>query len=262
MADNSDKPAISIVMPSFQYGRYIGTAASSVLSETSVPVELVVQDAVSTDDTREILESFGSDRLRFHIEADGGQSDALNRALARSRGSWIGWLNADEYYLPGAIAAMYNFIGAHPEADVVYGDCLFVDANGKTLRLVPAHPFSPHVLKQYGCYISSCTTFVRRKALEDVGWDTSMRVAMDWDLWLTLAETAKFMYAPITVAAFRVHPGQITAKRLSPDALSEFQRIRRKHKIVPSTLGRTVAHAQHVALKTLSGAYLRQLHRA
>ena len=87
-------------------------------------------------------------------EPDEGQSDALNRGISRARGRWIAWLNADEFYLPDGLAALVRE-GDRTGADVIYGDTLFSDGDGRLTRLLPQHRFSPFVLRSYGCYIST-----------------------------------------------------------------------------------------------------------
>ena len=90
----------------------------------------------------------------WRSEPDEGQSDALNRALARARGRWIAWLNADEFYLPDGLAALGRE-GDRTGADVVYGDTLFVDGDGRLTRLLPQHRFIAVVLRSYGLFIST-----------------------------------------------------------------------------------------------------------
>lgn len=237
----------------------------SVAGQSYPGLQHVVQDGASTDGTAKLLAGLATahPELSYQVALDRGQSDALNRAAARADSDWFGWLNADEFYLPGAVAAAADVIASEPEVDVVYGDCVFVDASGGFLRLLPAHAFSRFTLRHYGCFIPSCATFVRRRALPDPSWDPRMRRAMDWNLWLSLASRgARFRYLPRPLAAFRVHDDQVTNTPKSHHAaeldlicatygLPRTARARR----VSRLLGRCV----HIAHKARNRGFLRQM---
>src|SRR4029077_1649623 len=110
-------------------------AIDSVSEQEGIRVEHIIQDGASTDGTVELLERMG-DRVDWVSEADEGQSDALNRGIRRARGRWIAWLNADEFYLPDGLRALVAE-GDRTGADVVYGDTLFSDGDGRPTRLLP-----------------------------------------------------------------------------------------------------------------------------
>ena len=94
-----NKALVSIVMPSYQQFRYLEEAVRSVLDQRDGAVELLVMDPGSTDGSRDLLlklhDEYG-DRLRLFFEPDEGQSDAVNKGLARARGNVLGWLNSDD----------------------------------------------------------------------------------------------------------------------------------------------------------------------
>jgi glycosyltransferase involved in cell wall biosynthesis len=253
---------LSILTPSRNYRRYLPDALKSVELQVEDEVEHVVVDGASTDGTIDLLQEW-SERIRFVSEPDEGQSDALNRAAAMSKGEWLGWLNADEFYLPGAFTALRMAARQLTDADVIYGDCCFVDQDGRLLRLVPQHPFDPRVLRWYGPYISSCATFIRATVLPDRGWDEALRRIMDWDLYLELYRRGvRFAYLPVPISVFRVHREQVTAVR---DASWEGERMRVRGRHGLATRSRTARAlyfaglVQHGLGKLTSGAYQRQL---
>jgi glycosyltransferase involved in cell wall biosynthesis len=247
-------------MPSYNYERFIVDAVESVIrQETSVEFELVVQDGLSTDGTADTLQRvFRDPRLHVVTEEDAGQSDALNKALRRSEGDIIGWLNADEFYLPGSLEAIRKAAVENPDCDVFIGDCIFVDEAGRFIRLRPAHKFSFFTLRTYGCFVSSCATFIRRDALSSDPWDTTLRRSMDWDLWLTLGRRRKFHYLAQPLAAFRVHGDQVTNVPESVDH-EEFARLAQKHGFVMNRSNKFFGRILHKFLKLIDGAYFRQL---
>ena len=105
MNNGKPLPLVSIVMPSLNQGQYIEAAVMSVLEQSWRRLELVVQDGGSSDETLAILQRIsGQDsRLKYSSSPDSGPAQALNRALAKTKGTIIGWLNADDLYTPGAL---------------------------------------------------------------------------------------------------------------------------------------------------------------
>lgn len=262
----SGQPVIAVLTPSRNYRGFLEDAVLSVAGQSFPGLEHVIQDGASSDGSDRLLAELAMrhPRMSCQVLSDDGQSDALNRAAARSTSDWLGWLNADEFYLPGAVAAAAEVFATKPEVDVVYGDCAFVDASGRFLRLLPAHNFSRFALRHYGCFIPSCATFIRRGVLPNPGWEPRMRRLMDWNLWLSLAsQGARFQYLPRALAAFRVHSAQVTSRPKALDT-AEFELLRARHALptrvearcVFSSLGRAV----HMALKVRTGGYVRQVH--
>jgi glycosyltransferase involved in cell wall biosynthesis len=201
---------VSVLTGSLNYGRFIEDAILSVLRQTDLSVQHVVQDGGSLDETVEVLTRFGG-RIDWSSSSDAGQSDALNKALARATGRWIAWLNADEFYLPGGLASLVR-TGEQSGADVIYGESVFVDQAGRIERLLAPYRFSARLLRIYGPYISSCSVIIRRSALGEDPWDVGIRRVMDWDLYMTLAKRgANFKHTLYPVGAFRLHPAQVTS---------------------------------------------------
>src|SRR4051794_28250527 len=126
-------PSLSILTPSFGYGRFIGAAIDSCATQGIDDYEHIVQDSCSTDETDAVVTGRADRHLTYVREKDAGQSDGLNRALARATGEWIGWLNADEYLLPGTFQAVLE-AAAGPVGDVITGDCLLVGAAVQALQ--------------------------------------------------------------------------------------------------------------------------------
>jgi glycosyltransferase involved in cell wall biosynthesis len=250
---------LSILSPSYNYGRFLDDALRSVRAQGEV--EHVVVDGGSTDETVDLLAAAPSNVV-WRSEPDRGQSDALNKALALSSGDWIGWLNVDEFYLPGAFESLAEALARRPDADLVHGDAVFVDPDGRLRRLVGQHPPSRRVLRWNRCYISSCAAFIRRGALPPGGWDVGLRTVMDWDLYLRLERRgARFAYIPRPLAAFRVHPQQVTAAPLPWDSC-ERELLRQRYDLpngLPGRLASRAGQLEHRALKLVTGTYLREL---
>jgi len=203
-------PRFSIVMPTYNHGRWIETALRSIFDQGvgGADLELLVMDAMSTDETPEILERF-RDRIVWHRRKDKGQADAINQGLALARGEIVAWLNSDDTYLPGAFARVEAAFAADPALDFVYGDALEIDEHGGILT---PNLFTEDCVRERFYYshdyICQPTLFVRRGALARVG---PLRADLRWFLdyqWLTrfFAAGLRGQRLPHFLAANRDHP--------------------------------------------------------
>ncbi|MFN8379627.1 MAG: glycosyltransferase family 2 protein, partial [Anaerolineae bacterium] len=162
-------PLVSIVVPSYQQGRYIRDTLDSILSQDFTDLECIVMDGGSTDETVAVLQSITDPRLMWVSEPDRGQSHAINKGLARATGAILSYLNSDDLLRPGAVTAVVRYFGQHPEADLVYGDMDHVDGEGATFETVIAAPFDlPDTLAGRNS-VNQPGTFWRREVGERVG---------------------------------------------------------------------------------------------
>ncbi|MGH9665352.1 MAG: glycosyltransferase, partial [Bryobacteraceae bacterium] len=114
------RPRVSVVTPCLNAARYLEETILSVLAQDYAPVEYIVIDGGSTDNTPEILERY-KHRLRYESRPDSGAADAINRGFTLASGDIFAYLNADDTYLPGAIAAAVRAFDENAGAAVVYG---------------------------------------------------------------------------------------------------------------------------------------------
>lgn len=207
---------ISVVMPVRNQRRFIAQAVDSVLAQSTprAALELVVIDGQSDDGTLEWLQAYEDPRLRIFSAPDSGPAQAVNRGLARIRGTLVGWLNADDYYTPGAIARAVEYFEQHPDYLAVYGEGLHVDANGETLGVYPTRlPHTRRAAFADGCFICQPTVFFRRTfAVLNGPLDETLKAAFDFDWWLRAFKTlqARIGYLPEIQACSRLHPDSIT----------------------------------------------------
>jgi len=205
-------PSLSIVTPSFNQAQFLEQTLRSVLEPGYPALEHQVMDGGSTDGSVELLRDWSSrhPQLRFVSEKDGGQSAALNAGFARTSGEIIGWINSDDFYAPGALHAAGRFFAAHPEVDWLCGRCAIVDAQGREQRGL-ATRYKDLLLRHYSRrwlflenFISQPAVFFRRRLLERVGpLDESYRYAMDYHLWLRMAEVSRPAFLDAQLASFR-----------------------------------------------------------
>lgn len=226
----ADRPLLSVLMPSFNSERFIGEAVASALA-LGDDIEIVIQDGGSNDGTAAVIERLADPRIKFRSEPDLGQSDALNRALARARGQWIGWLNSDDVYISDGSSKLGTLLDS--SHDFVYGDMDTIDAAGARIKHYRAsRPFTLRNLLRYGCFINCSAGFYRAETLRAAGGlDPSLHYVMDYELLLRLAARGvRTRYVPVDVMSLRRHEATKTTQgHASPAFLQEAREIQRPY---------------------------------
>lgn len=209
---------ISIVTPSFNQGRFIGKCLESVCAQRgNFRVEHIVLDNCSTDETEQALAHYqthhGDVDVRIFVEPDGGQTAAINKGFSLATGDIICWLNTDEWYEPEVLSSIAAFFNRHPEVDVVFGNCNFVDTSGQVVKRKREFFFSQSMLLYYGCYIPSCATFIRRTVIQSgLFLSPEFKVTMDFDWYVRIAKAGyRFAHMPVTLAIFTWHENNISS---------------------------------------------------
>jgi hypothetical protein len=224
-------PRISIVMPSFNHGRYIEHSLLSVLNQNYPNLELIVMDGGSTDGTRAILERYDNEICHWRSERDQGQSDALNKGFALASGEILGWLNSDDLYCPAAFEFAAQIFQSHPEVQVIYGDWFWVGLDNQVLRRYFALPYSRTQLITEGVFAMAQAMFWRKALHERFGqFDLRLHYTMDYEMLLrfaTIAGRRGFYCTHQPLGCFRLNPGQKTGT-LGPMVGDEHQLIAEK----------------------------------
>jgi glycosyltransferase involved in cell wall biosynthesis len=175
----------SIVTPSFRNSEWLKLCIASVADQQGVEHEHIVQDAGSDDGTLDWLPQDA--RVRAFVEKDSGMYDAVNRGLRRATGDLFAYLNCDEQYLPGALAAVAEYFASHPAVDVVVADIVVVDRQGNYLcHRYALTPWWAHVWTRFN--VSTSALFFRRREIEQHGlfFDDRWRYLGDF-FWLEAA---------------------------------------------------------------------------
>lgn len=203
-------------MPSFNQAAFIEAAIESVLAQAYPKLELVVQDGGSDDGTLDILarKSAEDPRLRWRSEPDDGPVQAINRALARSRGTVIGWLNSDDLYRPGAVRRAVDVLCHSESMIMVYGHGDHIDETGEFLARYPTlEPGAGIEAFHAGCFICQPTVFFRRTLYALLGpLNERYRASFDLEYWLRLfsAFPDRVGFVDSVQAALRLHDACIT----------------------------------------------------
>lgn len=191
---NNSQPLVSVVTPSYNSGRYLEECIRSVLDQDYPYVEHIIQDGDSTDNTKRILKKYQilqyQHRLKIFSEPDMGQSDGLNRAIQKSKGDIILVLNADDILLPHAVSWAVENMAKYPNVGVIYGDAYIINENGEIINIYSAKNYSFEELLCVELVPPSQAAFIRRKALEKVGFwaDSTLDTCPDYEMWVRIAQ--------------------------------------------------------------------------
>jgi len=213
---------ISIVTPSHNARRYLEETGRSILSQAGpFDLEWIVTDGGSTDGTLDFVREIASadPRVRWLSEPDRGQSDAINKGLAMATGDVVAWLNADDLYTEGALAAVAATFKNNPATQWLTGRYEIIDAGGKVIRSAVAR-YKERTLRRYTYrallrenFISQPAVFWRREFGEKVGpLDESLHYTMDYDLWLRMGRECDPLFLDRVLARFRLHGGSKTGQ--------------------------------------------------
>jgi len=202
-----DVPKISIITPSYNQGQFLEETILSVLNQNYPNLEYIIMDGGSTDNSVEIIKKY-EDRLAYWVsKPDKGQTEAINKGFRRSRGDILSWLNSDDLLLPGALSAVAQCFGKHPEAGFVYGDYQMIDQAGRVLfqRLVTEYDFG--VLVYGRSLMTQPATFFRNSVIEQIGHlDERFDFCMDLEFWIRAAvQGIVFQSLRVPLAANRLH---------------------------------------------------------
>lgn len=200
---NNTRPHVSVVIPAYNSAAFLSIAITSVRAQGRRDVEIVVVDDGSTDETLAVLQTLAGDDLRVLQQANAGPAAARNHGIRQSRGEWVAFLDADCYWLPGKLTAQLAVAG--DEAGFVYTGSLLVDEQGHTMAARPA-VVRDHLVEGliWGNLLSTSSVMARRAALLAVGgFDETLRIGEDWDLWLRLAARYEVRCAPEPLMAER-----------------------------------------------------------
>lgn len=208
-------PLVTVVTPSFNQAGFLEETIHSVLNQTYPNVEYIIIDGGSSDGSLEIIKKYASRLANWISEKDRGQTDAINKGFALAKGEVLAWLNSDDSLLPNAIEEAVSYLSEHPDTGMVYGDANYIDKKSKVIGKFPSAETDLIRLRRGFVHIPQQASFFRKSLWEQVGpLDPEFFFAMDYDLWVRLAERSELKYLPRTWANFRLHAD---AKTISAD---------------------------------------------
>ena len=215
--NNDSSPFLSVVIATFNYGRFLEAAIKSVLAQGRSDVELIVVDGGSTDNTVDIIKKYEDKISWWCSEPDKGQSDAFNKGFSHSHGQYLTWLNADDLLLPGTVDAVESSLRRCAAASWATGNFLRFESSSGRIIQVPWGPHRwPFCFQKTGYPVPAFgpTTFWSRKAYIEVGGiDETLHYTMDVEYWKRLTMNGqKLVRVNHCCWAFRMHEESKTAE--------------------------------------------------
>jgi glycosyltransferase involved in cell wall biosynthesis len=227
----TDLPAISIVTPSYQHGRFLEWTLRSVLRQGYPKLEYVVMDGGSTDETAGILKRYESQLTHVESAPDRGQADAVARGFLHTQGEIMAYLNSDDVLAPGALEFAGRYFANNPQVDAIYSHRVFIDDANlvETYWILPEH--RDWMMKRWD-YIPQETCFWRRHIYDEAGGiDPSFQFALDYDLFVRFMRLGRMERVNRFLGAFRRHAASKTATLVEGSVHPEVARVRRDHRI-------------------------------
>ncbi|WP_303286335.1 glycosyltransferase [Marinobacter sp. SS8-8] len=216
---------VSVVTPTYNRARFLPDAVTSVLSQTFGDLQLIIVDDGSDDNTRDVLAPFLADRrVRYVYQKNQGQSHARNLALKQATGDCIAFLDSDDVWAPDKLEKQLAVLQANPGVDIVHGDEATIDEQGKVISFENMKRYSGRITRYLLAdnSVSITTALVRRRCFDEMGgFDTSVGVADDYELWLRFSARYCYQYEPGIVASYRVMADQISSDKRRRFAANE-----------------------------------------
>lgn len=211
------EPLVSILMPTYNRASYLNEAIDSVLDQTYRNFELLVVDDGSTDNTREVVDSYLSDsRVRYLYKENGGQSSGRNFGFSHSRGEYICFLDSDNKWLPKKLDICISAALENPDFDIIYGENIAIDSDGNELHKIRMRRHSGCITAELlkDNFVTINTATLKRGCYDTMGGlDENFLRAPDYEFWLRLSTKYRFLHIPEYMAQYRIMEDQISSDK-------------------------------------------------
>lgn len=201
-------PKVSVIIPTYNYGRFLPRALESVLSQTYTDYEIIVVDDGSTDETYQVVAEY-KNKVKYLTKENGGVATARNVGIQVANGNYIAFLDADDAWVPHKLAIQVEYLDNNPEFGMVYADMAHYVSGRKVHDAYLCERGYKHIAQGWifknllsECFIFTPTVLVRKSCFDVVGLhDPKLRTCQDIDMWLRIAEQYQigFIDQPLAV---------------------------------------------------------------
>lgn len=197
---------ISVIIPSYNQGRFLEETILSVLDQKYPALELFIIDGGSTDNSLEIIKKYSSQLNGWVSEKDSGQSDAINKGLQKFSGDIVSWLCSDDLYTPGTLYKVNEVFSSLPDqTGVIHGNSEIFKAS-KVIRNDKGYSDWTLERQLAGMTFPQPSSFMRSSALKEAGYlNNSLHYGMDYDLFSRMAMICGFEYVDFGFSRYRLH---------------------------------------------------------
>jgi glycosyltransferase involved in cell wall biosynthesis len=200
-------PAVSIIIATYNYGRYLGGAIESVLAQTFTDWEMVVDDDGSTDDTAEVIQPYLADkRIRYRRSAHRGQPTAKNAGIRLAQGPLIAFLDGDDAWLPEKLEKQVPLFDGDPKIGITYTGTCDINEDGALMGTRSCRRLRGYLFKEslYETIPAFSSSMVRRSVFDDVGlFNETIPLAIDYEFWMRAAMHWHFDYIDEPLVRYR-----------------------------------------------------------
>lgn len=198
---------VSVVTPSFNQGKYLEQTILSVLNQSYPDIEYLIMDGGSHDESLDIIRKYEKKLAYWQTGKDRNAWDAINQGWQKCSGQILCYLNSDDVFTENAIQTAVDAFEQNPAIDVVYGDATAIDANGKELFPFPSEPFDiAKIFRTWDDPIRQPSSFFRAAIFQKYGGtDETYPFCADFEYWIRIAPTSRFLYIPASLSLIRLH---------------------------------------------------------
>jgi glycosyltransferase involved in cell wall biosynthesis len=232
---------VSIVMPAFNGEKFIQQAIDSVLAQSYSNWELIIVDDGSTDHTAEIIRQYSDDPRIWRVyQENQGQAAALNHGLELAGGEFFTTLDTDDWYTSNSLLDRVDYLNQHPQFGTVYGDGVYCDENGKSLKRFSEYRIGAVTGDVYETLINApffgtgANVMIRREIIEkfQLRYDEKIFWCQDLDFYIRVAERCGFGIVDSIIVWYRIHRMNMTMSAPAGRRLESL--IRTKNKVLTS----------------------------
>jgi len=204
-------PEVSVIIPVYNQTDYLIEALKSVFAQTYSDLEVIVVDDGSTEPVAPVIAGMEKPVRCIRVE-NGGVARARNIGIQNASGKYIALLDADDLWFPRKIEVQMKTVDANKDVDLVYTGAVYIDRDGRymgkmgqKIQRVSHNPFKD--LLVVGNIVGTPSTVLAKKACFQQlgGFDVSLSVSADWDMWIRFSRHYRFILVDESLASYRIH---------------------------------------------------------